>query len=101
MEKIIIESSIEESTTVEDTTKNTLKVISESDIFSKRIKPRAIIFKATNSDLFKIQELIKTQFPEVEIIYVTTGPNAGILHVTKSVPFENQNFSAHSLYTIE
>ena len=35
---------------------------------SKKIKPRAIIFKADDKDLHKIKELIETQFPKVEII---------------------------------
>ena len=68
---------------------------------SKKVKPRALIFKANDKDLHKIKELLKTQFPEVEIIYVTTGPAASILRVTKSIPFEKQDSSAQPLYTIE
>ena len=68
---------------------------------SRKIKPRALIFKAKDKDLYKIKELIETQFPEVEIIYVTTGPATSILHVTKSMPFEAQNSSEQPLYTIE
>lgn len=41
---------------------------------SEKIKPRAIIFKAHNKDLRKIKELIETQFPRVEIIYVRPVP---------------------------
>ena len=68
---------------------------------SKKIKPRAFIFKAHDKDFNKIKEFIKTQFPEVEIIYITTGTAASILHVTKSIPFETQNSSVQPLYTIE
>lgn len=67
---------------------------------SKKIKPRALIFKSNNKDFDKIEELIKTEFPEVEIIYLTTGPAASILRVTKSMPFETQDSSAQP-YTIE
>ena len=68
---------------------------------SKKIKPRAIIFKANDKDFRKLKELIETEFPEVEIIYVTTGPAGSILRVTKSIPFEMQNSSAQPYYTIE
>ena len=68
---------------------------------SKKVKPRALIFKSNDKDLHKIKELLKTQFPEVEIIYVTTGPAASILRVTKSMPFEKQDSSEQPLYTIE
>jgi hypothetical protein len=68
---------------------------------SKRIKPRAVVFKAHDKDLDKIKELIKLQFPDVEILHVTTGPAESFLHVTKSVPFERQDFSARPLYTVE
>ncbi len=67
----------------------------------KKSKPRAIIFKAHDKDFCKLKDLIKTQFPEVEIIYVTTGPAASFLRVTKSIPFEMQNSSAQPNYTIE
>ena len=67
----------------------------------KKMKPRALIFKANYKDFDKIKELIKTQFPEVEIIYATTGPAASILRVTKSIPFETQDSSMQPLYTIE
>jgi hypothetical protein len=53
-------------------------------VCSKKIKPRALIFEAQDKDLDKIKELIETQFPEVEIIYVTTGSVASILRVTKT-----------------
>jgi hypothetical protein len=68
---------------------------------SKRIKPRALVFKANNKDLHKIQELIKAQFPGVEILYVTTGPAKSILHVTKSIPFEMQDSSGNPFYSVE
>ena len=68
---------------------------------SKKILPRALVFKAHDKDLNKIKKIIKTQFPEVEIIYVTTGPAASILHVTKSIPFKTQNSSEQPLYSIE
>ena len=67
----------------------------------KRIKPRAIIFKANDKDFRKLKDLIETEFPEVEIIYITTGPVASILRVTKSIPFEMQISSAQPYYTIE
>jgi hypothetical protein len=67
---------------------------------SKKIKPRALILKSNNKDFDKITKLIETQFPEVEIIYVTTGPAASILRVTKSIPFETQDPSAQP-YTVE
>jgi hypothetical protein len=68
---------------------------------SKRIKPRALVFKAHDKDFDKIKELIRSQFPDVEILYVTTGPAESFLHVTKSMPFEMQDFSARPLYTVE
>ena len=70
-------------------------------VCSKKIKPRAIIFKANQKDFRKLKDLIETEFPEVEIIYVTTGPAKSILRVTKSIPFEMQNSSAQPYYTIE
>ncbi len=69
--------------------------------YPRKIKPRALIFKAHEKDFEKIKELIEMQFPEVEIIYVTTGPATSILHVTKSMPFETQNNQDQPLYTIE
>jgi hypothetical protein len=68
---------------------------------SYKIKPRALIFKANEKDLDKIKELITTQFPKVEIVYITTGPATSILRVTKSMPFETQNYPTQPLYTIE
>ena len=68
---------------------------------SRKVKPRALIFKANWKDFDKITELIKTQFPEVDIIYVTSGPAESILRVTKSIPFEIQDSSMHPLFTVE
>ena len=68
---------------------------------SRKIRPRALIFKANYKDFDRIRELIKTQFPKVEIIYVTTGPAASILRVTKSIPFETQDSFAQPLFTVE
>ncbi len=68
---------------------------------SKRIKPRALVFKAHDDDLHKIKELIETQFPDVELLYVTTGPAKGFLHVTKSMPFELQDSSGNPFYSVE
>jgi hypothetical protein len=87
MEKLKFESSIQETTKAEIMSIEPQEVPSSLEhACSKRIKPRAIIFKANNKELHKIKELIETQFPEVEIIYVTTGPAASLLRVTKSVP---------------
>ncbi len=68
---------------------------------SKKIKPRAIIFRSNNKDFDTIRKLIETQFSEVEILYVTTGPVASVLRVTKSIPFEMQNCSEQPNYTVE
>jgi hypothetical protein len=73
----------------------------EAAASAKTIKPRALILKATNKDFDRVTELIKSEFPEVEILYITTGPVASVLRVTKSLPFEMQNASEQSLYTIE
>ncbi len=68
---------------------------------SKRIKPRAIIFRSNNKDFEIIKKLIETQFSEVEIVYVTTGPVACVLRVVKSMPFELQDSSVQPCYTVE
>jgi hypothetical protein len=78
---------------VEETTKVGIKRI--------ETQPRTIVFKANNKDLEKSKDLIETKFPEVEIIYVTTGPAASILHVTKSMPIEHQNSLSQPFYSIE
>jgi hypothetical protein len=99
MEKLKIESSLEQTTTVEAITQEVSP--STETPCAKKDKPRALIFKANDKDLDKIKELIETQFPEVKIIYVTTGPATSILHVTKSMPFETQYSSAQPFYTVE
>ena len=58
----------------------------------------ATIFKVNQKDFDKIRELIKTELPDVEIVYVTTGPSACILRVTKSMPFEIQDSSTQTFY---
>ena len=98
MEKLKIESSLEETITVEATAQ---EVPSSMVTACSKIKPRALIFKANAKDLDKIKELIETQFPKVEIVYITSGPATSILRVTKSMPFETQNSSALPLYTIK
>ncbi len=55
---------------------------------SYEIKPRAIVFKANNKDFDKIIKFIETQFPNVEILYATTGPYRSILRITKSMPIK-------------
>ena len=66
-----------------------------------KVKPRALVFKASDKDLDRLKALIKEQFAGVEIIYVTTGPASSILRVTKSMPFEKQGSSTQLLYTVE
>ena len=48
----------------------------------RKIKPRAIVFKANDKDFCKLNDLIKSQFPDVEVVYVTTGPVASFLRVS-------------------
>jgi hypothetical protein len=102
MEKLEIEPSIEKTTKEDVLTIESSKVplTSEATCF-KKIKPRAIIFKACDKDFCKLNDLIKLQFPEVEIVYVTTGPAESFLRVSKSIPFEMQNSSEQPNYTIE
>ncbi len=90
---------------------STHKIVTQDSVVSQevrldsephsRIKPRALVFKANEEDLHKIKELIETQFPKVDIVYITTGPATSILRVTKSMPFETQNASVQPLYTVE
>jgi len=90
------------STIKEDTKINIISQEVHLDIgASYKIKPRALIFKSNEKDLDKIKELIETQFPNVKILYITTGPASSILHVTKSMPLETQNYTDQPLYTIE
>ncbi len=101
MEKLCMESSMEETTKVGIKRIETQEIPTSLDnACSKRIKPRAIVFKANDKDLKKIKELIETQFPKVEIIYVTTGPAASILCVTKSIPIELQNSLSRNRFKV-
>jgi len=102
MEKLNFKSSLEDTTKVEIMPIEPPEVPSSLETAcSKRMKPRAIVLKANDKDLDRIKELIDVQFPEVEIIYITTGPAASILRVTKSMPTESRNSSSELLYTIE
>jgi hypothetical protein len=102
MEELEIEPSLNKIAQAEVMTIESSEVYSTSEATClKKLKPRAIIFKANNKDFYKIKDLIKAQFPEVEIIYVTTGPVASFLRVIKSIPFEMQNSSEQPNYTIE
>ena len=102
MEKLEIEPSLNKTATAEVTTIESSEVHLTSEAAClRKIKPRAIIFKANDKDFYKINDLIKTQFPEVEVVYVTTGPVASFLRVTKSIPFEMQYSSEQPYYTIE
>ena len=98
MEKLEIDLSLKGGNKVEAVAQE-VPSVSETAC-SKKIKPRSLIFKANNKDFDKITELIKTQFPDVEIIYATSGPAGSILRVTKSIPFERQDSSAQP-YTVE
>jgi hypothetical protein len=64
-------------------------------------KPRALIIKATNQDFAELKELVKSKFPDVQILYMTTGPAASILRVTRVAPVELEKPSEQSLYSIE
>ena len=102
MEKLEIEPSLNKTAKAEVTTIESSELYSTSEAAClRKIKPRAIIFKANDKDFYKIKDSIKAQFPEVEIIYVTTGPVASFLRVIKSMPFEMQNSSMQPYYTIE
>jgi hypothetical protein len=101
MQKTKMESPLDLTNKVDGIERETPEGSTSGTFSSKKIKPRALIFKATDKDLTKIKEVIETQFTKVEIIYVTTGPAASILHVTKSMPLDKQNSSVQPLYTIE
>jgi hypothetical protein len=102
MEKLEIEPSLYKIAKAEVMTIESSEVHSTSEVTClKKIKPRAIIFKANDKDFYKLNDLIKTQFSEVEVVYVTTGPVASFLRVIKSIPFEMQNSSEQPNYTIE
>jgi hypothetical protein len=102
MEKLEVEPSLNKIAKAEVMTIESSEVYSTSDSTClRKIKPRAIIFKANDRDFSKIKDLIKAQFAEVEVVYVTTGPVASFLRVIKSIPFEMQNSSEQPNYTIE
>jgi hypothetical protein len=101
MEKLKDQSSFDRATSLEVISKPQGGSSSSEMACSKKIKPRAMIFKANDQDLQKIKELIETQFSKVEIIYITSGPTASILRVTKSIPLETQNSSEQPFYTVE
>jgi malate/lactate dehydrogenase len=102
MEKLEIDPSLNKTAKAEVSTIESSEVYLTSQAAClKKIKPRAIIFKANDKDFYKIKDSIKMQFPEVEIIYVTTGPVDSILRVIKSIPFEMQRSSEQPNYTIE
>ena len=102
MEKLDIEPSLEKMPQAEvmKIESSEVPLVSEGICF-KKIKPRAIIFKANDKDFCKLNDFIKVQFPEVEVVYVTTGPVDSFLRVSKSIPFEMQNSSEQPNYTIE
>jgi len=94
--------SLEEATKVEAKTAELHEVpLALETVCSRKIKPRAIILKAHDKDFYKLKDTIEKLFPEVEIIYVTTGPVACVLRVVKSMPFEMQDSSMQPCYTIE
>jgi hypothetical protein len=64
-------------------------------------KPRALIIKATNQDFAELKELVKSKFPDVQILYMTTGPAASILRVTRVAPVDLEKSSEQSVYSIE
>jgi hypothetical protein len=102
MEKLENEPSLNEIAKAEVSSIESSELHSTSEATRlKKIKPRAIIFKANDRDFCKIKDLIKAQFVEVEVVYVTTGPVASFLRVIKSVPFELQNSCEQLNYTIE
>ena len=102
MEKIELEPSLKKTTNVEVMTIESPEVPLTSEATClRKIKPRAIVFKANDKDFYKIKDSIIAQFPEVEVVYVTTGPVASFLRVVKSIPFEMQNSSEQINYTIE
>jgi len=102
MEKLEIESSLGKTTKAEVMKIESSEVLPTSITTTclRKIKPRAIIFKANDKDFNKLNDFIKTQFPEVEVVYVTTGPVASFLRVIKSIPFELQESSEQPNYTI-
>jgi hypothetical protein len=102
MEKLEMELSLKKATNVEVMKIESSEAPPTSETTClRKIKPRAIILKASDRDFCRLNDLIKTQFPEVEVVYVTTGPVDSFLRVSKSIPFEMQNSSTQINYTIE
>jgi hypothetical protein len=102
MEKIVVEPSLGKTTKAEVMSIVASEVIQTLETHClRKIKPRAIVFKAADKDFCKHNDLIKSQFPDIEVVYVTTGPVSSFLRVTKSIPFEIQNSSEQTNYTIE
>ncbi len=102
MEKLKLELSLKEAIKVEiKTTELHEAPLASETACLRKIKPRAIILKAHDKDFYKLKDLIEKLLPEVEIIYVTTGPVACVLRVVKSMPFEMQESSMQPYYTIE
>jgi hypothetical protein len=66
-------------------------------------KPRALILKATNKDFNELTELVKAKFPEVQILYLTTGPVASHLRVTRVIkaPLDGDAPSENAFCTVE
>jgi len=69
--------------------------------FSALKKPRAIVFKAKTRDQKDILDYFEKQFPEVQIVYVTTGPASCTLRVTKSVPADPADKLLKPYYSVE
>jgi hypothetical protein len=102
MEKLNVETNLKKTAKLESLSVESPKIPAslETDC-SRKIKPRAIIFRSTNKDFDTIRKLIETQFSEVEIVYITTGPAASVLRITKSMPLKLQDSPMDPFYTIE
>jgi hypothetical protein len=92
-----VELPNEETTSLETEMQETRS----DSVISPSKKPRALIIKATNKDFEEIKELVKSKFPDVQILYMTTGPAASILRVTRIAPFEVGKPSEQSLCSVE
>jgi hypothetical protein len=93
----MVESSFN---TVDENPQLTQEVPVES-VPDSRIKPRALILKAKDKELSKLKKVIEEQFPEVKIVYITTGSASCVLKVVKLAALENQSLCAQPLYAIE
>jgi hypothetical protein len=91
LEQTEMDSAYLTEATAEDIIQEVSKTAVPETAYSKKIRPRAIVFKSSEKDLKKIKDFIETETEGVEIIYVTTGPAASKLHVTKSMPLETSN----------